>query len=807
MSATHEIVFSHGTVRLNSEQFRVVTSPLTENQRILASAGSGKTTTITARIAYLVEEYDIDPSEILLVTFSRAAADEMIHRVHRLIGEVSLYAGTFHSLSSQLLRKYAPRMMMDHPFIDELPYRLVKWLDHHATATATAAAATAEERPRFRCIIVDEFQDINEIQWKMLMGFYHDHATMSIVGDDAQNIYTWRGSSVDFLLRFHESLPHVVDYQLCRNYRSTHAIVHVANAVMKWIPTLPFKEQMIAHTPGNKRPEIHYFHRASDECDWIVRAIERLLAQYPHLTMAVLSRYNSDLYRIEERLHLRQIRYQLDTPSRDFEERRRQEGTEDGVDEHTRRRVTLATIHGSKGLEWDVVFFMNLHDDVFPSRKSEKEIVCERRLFYVGVTRAKRALYMTYSRQEKALSRFVREIPRALLRFHNVTSFQRSTFESAIPARSVEDLIRSLDGGDWNTLREQNLLPTPSKESVTALYPFGQMFAVPLWVSLLGVKDTWMECIRLIAFRACAGGDPHVLLTPIVNECLLTLRIYREDIEFWESYPAEMEFLVHHFLHHMPHTPLPAIDHARVREVVEQRFPYLVSDLARVTLVLSKLRGQLRPLLHIGYDLNDFSFGYVRASVPTDRRTDLLPRWRRVIDPALPSERIVADLWSIAALSSVAKGRNLPLYQTYTVEPHLESEDHVEFIRAMTNALPVWMAGEEHAVFHVQTEVTSPSGLRPIHFDLLTDRCAYQFYFDAQGGGPPIEDLLGLLIKQYLYEEIYDRSMDSVGFINLAVGHVILYPVTSTTREQLSRLWWYLLQHCFPEDDGGSAEQ
>ena len=79
----YTLEFSHGTVTLNEEQFRVVTSPSHENQRILASAGSGKTTTITARIAYLVQNDNIHPSTILLVSFSRSAAQEMIHRVHR----------------------------------------------------------------------------------------------------------------------------------------------------------------------------------------------------------------------------------------------------------------------------------------------------------------------------------------------------------------------------------------------------------------------------------------------------------------------------------------------------------------------------------------------------------------------------------------------------------------------------------------------------------------------------------------------------------------------------------------------------
>ena len=114
------------------------------------------------RIAYLVEYYDIDPSKILLVTFSRAAAQEMIHRVHKLIGPVQMYAGTFHALSAQILRDMAPKMLFDQPFIDELPYRLVKWLE-------TDRAQKWVQR--FRTIIVDEFQDINEIQWQLLKGF------------------------------------------------------------------------------------------------------------------------------------------------------------------------------------------------------------------------------------------------------------------------------------------------------------------------------------------------------------------------------------------------------------------------------------------------------------------------------------------------------------------------------------------------------------------------------------------------------------------------------------------------------------
>jgi DNA helicase-2/ATP-dependent DNA helicase PcrA len=116
------------------------------------------------------------------------------------------------------------------------------------------------------------------------MKFYHQLATMTIVGDDAQNIYTWRGSSVNFILNFHENIPRVKDYQLCMNYRSTEAIVTVANSTMRFIPTLPFKEKMVANARGGRKPEVHFFFRASDEYDWIVSSLEKFIKQFSKAT-------------------------------------------------------------------------------------------------------------------------------------------------------------------------------------------------------------------------------------------------------------------------------------------------------------------------------------------------------------------------------------------------------------------------------------------------------------------------------------------------------------------------------------------
>jgi len=764
--------FSHGSVTLNEEQFKVVTSPLSENQRILASAGSGKTTTITARIAYLVEHYDIDPSKILLVTFSRAAAQEMIHRVYKLIGTVKMYAGTFHALSSQILREMSPKSVADQPFIDELPYRLVKWLQTQQGAKWVQ---------RFKTIIVDEFQDINDIQWELLKCFYHRWATMSIVGDDAQNIYTWRGSSVDYILNFHNVIPRVKDYQLYKNYRSSEAIVTIANSIMRFIPTLPFKEKMVAHTKGGQKPEVHFFFRATDEYDWITNSINKLInqADTPLLTIAVISRYNHDLFKIEERLHLKGHQYNICT---NFDPERSKEHN---------KRITLATIHASKGLEWDIVFFMNLHDDVFPSRKSDEEIVCERRLFYVAATRAKKALYMTYSRHERSLSRFVREIPRSFLKFYNIASFKLSTNEAGKSQMSVDDMIRGFDGADWNELREHDIVPAIKDVKMESIYQFGQMFSMPQWVRESDARETWLEMLRWVTLRECAIYQNKLdeLCTSDVSEALLTLRIYREDIEFWQLYEAELEHLVHKFLKHTQQ--MPAIEYHEIDEYVKAKLKHLnwsTAEISRAVVIIAKIRGQLRPLRHHGFDLNEFKFGVVRNSVPTELRPDVLGSWHRILDKNQKTHDIINDIWRIASIKSVIEGRNIPLYQYNNVYQYLFQQEQQDIVCAIETAIPLWIVGQENPSFNLTFEL---EGMKSIHFDIMTERGAFYVFFNPTFV-PSTEDKILLLLKQYAYEEIYNKTLKTIGFLNMATGMVIQYEVTPTIRAQLNQMWLHL---------------
>jgi hypothetical protein len=770
MSSGATLEFSHGNVTLNEEQYRVVTSPITENQRILASAGSGKTTTITSRIAYLIEHYEIKPNRLLLVTFSRSAANEMRERVYRLVGPQPIYCGTFHALSAQILRENEPQLLRDQPFVDELPYRLVDWLQ--------------TERGRrwvlqFKAIIVDEFQDINSVQWRLLELLHHRWATMSIVGDDAQNIYTWRGSSVDFILNFHTHVRSVADYQLCRNYRSTEAIVTVANSVMRFIPTLPYKQKMVAHTKGGSRPSVHFFFRGSDEYDWIVKQIEQEYRKETPHTFAVLSRYNHDLYKIEERLHRRGLMYTLCTKY-----------DPDRPKSHS-RRITLATIHASKGLEWDTVYFMNLHDDVFPSRKTDADIIAERRLFYVGVTRARKELVMTYSKQERSLCRFVREIPRAFLTYHNISSFKLSTYESSAQILSLADMITGFDGDDWNRLRTAHAVPrlsTPHRES---LYGFGELFTIPEFVKDMDIRETWMDLVRWIVLRQAASDTDTMksLRTREVDETLLTLRIYKEDIAFWLEYEAELEHMVHHFLKHSYR--MPAVEYADLALYVSERMPHLqwtTQQLVQAVVILAKIRGQLRPLRHGGFDLNEFCFANVRNSVPTELRPFLLRSWHAITNQTNRTSDLLGDLWYMASLKSVAEGRNIPLYQYHEVMPFLSQPEMITLTGAIERGIHEWIISLPNPTLCVRYEL--PFDSPPVQFDILTDTTIYQLYFDGQSEPSP-DDKIILLLKIYLYTREFP-GINVMGFLNIASGTLYTYPITDAILSQMDQIW----KHC-----------
>lgn len=435
------LIFPNKTTYLNNQQYKLITHPLTQHASLLACAGSGKTTTIVSKIAYMITKEGIDPETIMLTTFTRNAAKEMKERLTTLLGyEAPLLCGTFHSLSYRLLQKYEPEILTNALYhIDEIQHLFNQYLQNKDKKAN-------EITSKIKYLFVDEYQDINDVQFSIIQAFTNKNTILTAVGDDGQNIYTFRGSNIRYILNFPTLFPNSKQYHLTKNYRSTKEIIKVANqAIRRNKNTIP--KQMLSNykTPSNK-PIIYHFSHMYKEVNWICTQIETLInsKQAKADEIAVLTRNGSPLFYVEEELAKQEINSLL------IMGKVRQEMRPD--------HVTLSTVHSSKGLEWKYVYLMGASDLFFPADKLQLEE--ERRLFYVAVTRCKQYLTISYSKEKPSLTRFVTELHPTLFTFNDPSTTYKETDNSDhTPSNSVTSLIDSLSGEDYLELRKRNILP------------------------------------------------------------------------------------------------------------------------------------------------------------------------------------------------------------------------------------------------------------------------------------------------------------------------------------------------------------
>jgi len=243
---------------------------------VVAGAGSGKTRVLTYRIAYLIRELDVSPYSILAITFTNKAADEMKQRVGAMVGSMvkGMWVSTFHSACVRILRREAHRLgyrssfsiyddidarrLVDfcvrdlaadgsgfyHEKIAEV-YRLYQQRLLEASAmdfddllmvTVELLGAFPEVleswQDRFRYILVDEYQDTNHAQYRLVQLLAAKHRNVCVVGDSDQSIYAFRGADIRNILEFEKDYPDARIVVLDRNYRSTQTILDAANAVI-----------------------------------------------------------------------------------------------------------------------------------------------------------------------------------------------------------------------------------------------------------------------------------------------------------------------------------------------------------------------------------------------------------------------------------------------------------------------------------------------------------------------------------------------------------------------------------------------
>lgn len=311
--------------RLNDRQ-REAASKIEGALLILAGAGSGKTRTITYRIAHMIKEIGISPYSILAVTFTNKAAKEMRERVEDLIGEDAkkTMVSTFHSFGLRLLRIYGDRLGYSANFsiydVDDQK-RVVKGIlkelvvkDKSLTEGIIASKISKlkeEETPieeyeksegsynqnakiiaevyrrynivlknnngmdfsdilvntkkileipdvlnriqeKFRYIMVDEYQDTNNIQYNIINKIAKKYGNICVVGDENQSIYGFRGANIQNILDFEKDYPDAEVVKLEENYRSTSVILDAANAVIKNNTSARDKKLWTKKTSGEK---------------------------------------------------------------------------------------------------------------------------------------------------------------------------------------------------------------------------------------------------------------------------------------------------------------------------------------------------------------------------------------------------------------------------------------------------------------------------------------------------------------------------------------------------------------------------
>lgn len=236
---------------LSQEQEEVVQDNKSSRILVGAGPGSGKTRILVHKVAAILLMEDVKPDQFLMLTFSRPAAEEMKKRLRDLIGP-SVYGvdiKTFHSYAFDLVGKKGDL---------ERSQNVIK----EAVAQLRDEDQYIPKVGKKEVIVVDEYQDIDEDQFNLLkeIGRIAENARIIVVGDDDQNIYEFRGSSIQHMKQFAED-PSCREYFLTRNFRSKHNIVAFANALLKQFPDERIKagKELIPYDQRNGQLEIHKF--------------------------------------------------------------------------------------------------------------------------------------------------------------------------------------------------------------------------------------------------------------------------------------------------------------------------------------------------------------------------------------------------------------------------------------------------------------------------------------------------------------------------------------------------------------------
>lgn len=435
---------------LNDAQRAAVTA-LPGPALVIAGAGSGKTRTLTYRVAYLLEQ-GVPADRILLLTFTNKAAKEMMGRVTDLIGQdmSELWGGTFHSIGHRVLRRHSetlgfnrsftiqdredakglvnaciaeaeidvkatrfpkPDVVGDigslainkqqtvreviearYPWFEPLSAQIEDVLTRYTARKQAQGLMDFDDllvlwlkllkeheevrelyQKRFQFVLVDEYQDTNQLQAELIDLLGERYKNVMVVGDDSQSIYSWRGANYENIIEFPKRYPKAQVYKIETNYRSTPEILKLANAAIA-ANTRQFAKELAASRGPGEKPVLAVCSAADEQAAFVAQRALELREEGIELNdMAVL--YRSHFHALEMQLELtrRNIPFSITSGIRFFEQAHIKDVTSylkwlaNPRDEQAFKRLALMLpgVGGKTAMKlWDQ--FLTAHTDATP---------------------------------------------------------------------------------------------------------------------------------------------------------------------------------------------------------------------------------------------------------------------------------------------------------------------------------------------------------------------------------------------------------------------------------------------------------
>ena len=307
-----------------------------------------------------------------------------------------------------LLKKLQPlreRVLQSGQVVfEDLIYQSINLLENHEEARTFFQNQWAE-------ILVDEYQDINPSQYRLVKALLGERKSLFVVGDDDQAIYGFRGADIGNINRFRDDFKESSLIRLEWNYRSVANILHFSNRIFENKPIHLRKVLRAGNMSGsggspifreNRKPEIWVSEDPVEEMQKIIESIKLLRESYDlrWKNFAILVRYNRQRLYYEEALRDARLPVAGSMVATSLEA-----GGDMGEGEILEDGIHVETVHASKGLQYAVVYYVGMSEGLTPGscsgnrKQRQKQLEEERRLFYVGVTRAESFLVLLYCKR------------------------------------------------------------------------------------------------------------------------------------------------------------------------------------------------------------------------------------------------------------------------------------------------------------------------------------------------------------------------------------------------------------------------